>query len=92
MAGFLEKVGEIAKTAADKTSEAIEVTSLKSKISREEQEIRNIKVEIGEYFLELYKAGNNAEPFLIEKWGEINKCERDIKIYEDMIREIKTKE
>lgn len=92
MAGFLEKVGEIAKTAADKTSEAIEVTSLKSKISREEQEISNIKLEIGEYFLELFKAGNNGDPFLVEKWGEINKCQQNINIYEDTIKEIKTKE
>lgn len=91
MAGFFEKVGEMAKSAADKTTDAIEVTKLNTKVSKEEQKIKNLKAEIGQHFLDLFNAGEHENLFVAEKAVAVEQCEKEKAIYQDMIKEIKVK-
>ncbi|MBN7773313.1 hypothetical protein [Clostridium aminobutyricum] len=91
MAGLFEKFGEVAKTAADKTSDAIELARLNSKVAKEEQKIKTLKEEIGDHFLELFKAGALEETFLAEKARAVEECEKEKASYEEMMKGIKTK-
>lgn len=57
MAKFFDKIGELAKTAADKTGDMIEQTRLNSKISAEETAITRLKEQIGNYYWEKSLSG-----------------------------------
>ena len=89
MAGFLDKVGSLAKTAADKTSDAIEVTKLNSKIAKEKDQIKLIKLEIAERFLAAYESGELQDDFVAEKSKAIAMCEENIVDIEKEIEMIK---
>lgn len=89
MAGFLDKVGSLAKTAADKTSDAIEVTKLNSKIAKEKDQIKMIKLEIAERFLAAYESGELQDDFVAEKSKAIAMCEENIVDIEKEIEMIK---
>lgn len=89
MAGFLDKVGNMAKVAADKTSDAIEVTKLNSKIAKEKDQIKLIKLEIAEKFLAAYESGELEDEFVAEKSKEIAACEENIEAISKEIEMIK---
>lgn len=91
MAGFLDKVGSMAKTAADKTSDAIEVTKLNSKISKEKDRIKLIKIELAERFLTAYESGELEDEFVAEKSKEISACEENIESITKEIEMIKSR-
>ena len=89
MAGFLDKVGNMAKVAADKTSDAIEVTKLNSKISKEKDQIKAIKLEIAERFLAAYESGELQDEYVAEKSKAIAVCEENIEAINKEIEMIK---
>ena len=91
MAGFLDKVGSMARTAADKTSDAIEVTKLNSKISKEKDQIKMIKIELAERFLAAYEAGELQDEYVGEKSKSILACEEYIEAIEKDIDMIKSR-
>ena len=91
MAGFLDKVGSMAKTAADKTSDAIEVTKLNSKISKEKDKIKLIKIEIAEKFLVAHERGELEDEFVAEKSKEISECNASIESITKEIEMIKSR-
>lgn len=91
MAGFLDKVGSMARTAADKTSDAIEVTKLNSKISKEKDQIKMIKIELAERFLAAYEAGELQDEYVGEKSKAILACEENIEAIEKEIDMIKSR-
>lgn len=91
MAGFLDKVGSMAKTAADKTSDAIEITKLNSKISKEKDRIKLIKIELAERFLAAYESGELEDEFVAEKSKEIAGCEENIEAITKEIEMIKSR-
>ena len=57
MANFFDKIGELAKSAADKTNELIEQNKLNSKITAEETAIAKFKEQIGNYYYDKYETG-----------------------------------
>lgn len=89
MTGFLDKVGNMAKVAADKTSDAIEVTKLNSKISKEKDQIKAIKLEIAERFLAAYESGELQDEYVAEKSKAIAVCEENIEAINKEIEMIK---
>lgn len=54
---FREKLGEFAKTACDKTGEAVEYTRLNAKIFSEKNAIKDDYKKLGEYMYQAYKDG-----------------------------------
>ncbi|MEG1772556.1 MAG: zinc ribbon domain-containing protein [Clostridia bacterium] len=69
MAKFFDKIGELAKTAADKTNNMIEQGRLNSKISAEEATIAGLKERIGNFYSERYSTGAQTETE-IHEWCE----------------------
>lgn len=61
MGSIFDKIGEFAKTAADKTNDLIEQTKLNSRISAEETAIAKFKEQIGNYYFDQFEAGKPAE-------------------------------
>lgn len=62
MASFLDKLGDMAKNAADKTNDMIEISKLNSKISTEKQEIQELKIKIGSFIYSSYLENNQGLP------------------------------
>ena len=69
MANFLNKLGEMAKTAADKTGDMIEIGKLNAKISSEEDGIADLKAKIGHFYWEKYFSTKIADAQILE-WCE----------------------
>lgn len=61
MPNLFDKLGEFAKSAADKTNEFIEQNKLNSRISAEEANISKLKEQIGNYFFAKYESGQLPE-------------------------------
>lgn len=66
MANFLDKIGELAKTAADKTNDLIEQNQLKAKITAEEAEITVFKVKIGDFYWNKFITTGTAEAEILD--------------------------
>lgn len=69
MANFLNKLSEMAKTAADKTGDMIEIGKLNAKISSEEDGITDLKGKIGHFYWEKYLSTKTADAQILE-WCE----------------------
>ncbi len=54
---FLDKLGDIGKSVAQKSGEIAESGKLMMNIKKKEKDIRNIKFEIGKYIYQQYKNG-----------------------------------
>lgn len=67
MANFFDKIGELAKSAADKTNELLEQNKLNSKINTEETAITKLKEEIGNYYFDQFESGVVPEG-PVEEW------------------------
>ena len=76
MAKIFDKIGEIAKSAADKTNDMIEQGKLNSKINSEEAIIADLKVKIGNFYWEKFAAGN-APDTEISEWCESIKAAKE---------------
>lgn len=58
---LFDKITDVAKTAGDRASDAIELTKLKSKISAERKEIDTELAKIGKIYYDKAKAGETLE-------------------------------
>lgn len=58
---FREKVEEFAKTAYDKTGEAVEYTKLNARILSEKGAIKDEYKKLGEYMYQAYKSGTTMD-------------------------------
>lgn len=67
MANFLNKLGDMAKTAADKTGDMIEIGKLNAKISTEEAAIAKQKEQIGNFYWEQFLSGQE-QPATVTEW------------------------
>ena len=67
MANFLNKLGDMAKTAADKTGDMIEIGKLNAKISTEEAAIAKQKEQIGNFYWEQFLSGQE-QPTPVTEW------------------------
>jgi dolichyl-phosphate-mannose-protein mannosyltransferase len=75
----------MAKNAADKTNDMIEVNRLNSKISAEKVKITDYKNTIGEYYWAKYNSGDAIDPDAAKICEEIKNCQN---IIEDLNQEI----
>ncbi|MDD2217677.1 MAG: hypothetical protein PHW03_06725 [Eubacteriales bacterium] len=102
MAGFFDKAmdvaksaatvtGDVAKKAAERTQDTIEVSKINAKIKEEKEKVGKIQSEIGLYFLDKYNAGELTDAFVATKAQEIEKISEQIEIYESKVSTIKEK-
>ena len=61
MANFFDKLGDLAKSAAEKTTELIEQNKQNSIINAEEASIAKFKEQIGNYYFEQFENGKTPE-------------------------------
>lgn len=54
---LFDKINDLAKTATEKTSNAIEITKLSAKIESEQRSLNDIIRKIGEYYVEKMDSG-----------------------------------
>lgn len=71
MANFFDKLGDLAKSAADKTNELIEQNKQNSKMNAEEAAITKFKEQIGNYYFEQFETGKIPEGPTVEWYDGI---------------------
>lgn len=92
MAKFFDKIGELAKTASDKTNELLEQNKLNSKISAEETRISNYMEMIGEFHFQEYESGKTPESAVAQWYTAIKASQEKIKEAELELAAMKSKE
>ncbi len=68
---FLDKLGDIAKTATDKAGDAVDIAKMNSKINGEEKNIAIAISKIGDYYLKKMDAGESLAPEVMEIYQKI---------------------
>lgn len=58
---FLDKVNAFAKAAADKTTEVVEDTKLKTQIMNDEKSIKELQAKIGAYYYNKFASGETVD-------------------------------
>lgn len=102
MAGFFDKAmdvaksaatvtGDVAKKAAERTQDTIEISKINGKIKDEKEKIQKLQSEIGAYFLEKYNAGELTDAFVATKAQELEKVNELLVMYESKVSMIKEK-
>ena len=76
---FLDKLNEFAKTAADKTGEAIDTARLKTQIMNDIKSIKELEAKIGEYYYKKFAAGEPLDEELLEYCTAISVHKQSIK-------------
>lgn len=89
MAGFMDKVGNMAKKAADKTGDMVEIGMLNSKITSQKQSILTVKERMGAILFEKYRRGEELSDDLTQLCQQIEEIENDIAKMQKEIQEIK---
>lgn len=79
-----KKVGDIAQTAAKKSSDLVETTKINMNINSEEESIKNLYKEIGEVFYEKYGSNPGNDGVIVAL------CEK-IRAHEETIKDLKEK-
>ena len=74
MANFLNKLGDMAKTAADKTGDMIEIGKLNAKISTEQANISALKQKIGGYYYEHFDVAMDYPTEVFDLCQQIMLC------------------
>lgn len=87
MAGFFDKVNSFAQNAVDKGKEVAEVTKLNMSISTQEDKIKKIKMEIGEYIAVNFLLFD--DDILMEKMDGIKVCQDEIAALRQKIQDAK---
>ncbi len=86
---IFEKLGSLAKNAANKTEDAIEIARLNSKINAENNKISAVKMCIGEYCWARYTAGASLDEEIMNLCSKIEELLRNIANAESEIQSIK---
>ncbi len=68
---FLDKLSSIAKDAGEKAGEAVEITKLKHKVSKEKDAIEDALKKIGEFYLDKCNSGEELPEPIAAICGEI---------------------
>lgn len=89
MTNFFNKLGDMAKTAADKTGDMIEIGKLNSRISAEQSNISAVKEKIGDYYYNLSLNGGDFPIEVIEMFGQIKACQQEILSLQNEISAVK---
>jgi hypothetical protein len=87
-----KKISDVAQDATEKASEMVEITKLKSSISRENDAINEAKKQIGMKIYAMYKAGETVPEVIAEDLKNIDTRHETIAGIEAKIAEIKTAE
>ena len=80
---FLDKVGKLAKAAAEKTGDAVEVGKLTVKIRSEKGKIEDCMQSIGAYYYDQYKNGAELPAEVAAFCSEISEREATIAALEE---------
>ena len=86
---FLDKLGSLAKNAADKTNEMMETSKLNSKINESKSKIAAHKTQIGEHCWAKYESGETLDAEVMELCGAIRAETEAIEEYNREIQKIK---
>lgn len=63
---FLNKVNAFAKAAADKTTEVVEDTKLKTQIANDQKSIRELETKIGAHYYRKFVSGQEVDEEVLE--------------------------
>ena len=86
---FLDEMGKLAKSVADKTGNMVDVTRLNSKIGTLKGEIVQLKMQIGEHYWSKFEAGEPCPPELSGVCDDIKNRLADIEAVESDIAGIR---
>jgi predicted nucleic acid-binding Zn-ribbon protein len=89
---FKDKLTSVVKTVGDKTSDAVEVTKLKSQISKEKSAIKDNYEKIGDYIYKQYRDSGYTNEDLAELFAKIDDSKVKILEYEDEIKRVKVED
>lgn len=84
-----KRVGEVAQSAAKKSSELVEITKLNVSIGSEEEKIQKLYAKMGKKIYEIFSSGSEVEDIFEEDCEAIKKHQQNIEILKQKIREIK---
>lgn len=87
--GIRDSIGKGVDKVKNKTNDAIDINSLKSKINEEKRNIESKKMDIGEFYWSSYKDGKKIDPDAKGMVESIEKSLKKIEEYEKEIAEIK---
>jgi len=86
---FLDKLSSVARGAADKAGELVEITKLNGKIAMEKDKISNAKKAIGAHYYEKFQAGTMLDAEVAPQCEIIVAAELAIKDLEKQIEAVK---
>lgn len=89
MSNLFDGIKDLAKNAADKTNEVIELGKHKARIAQEENTINGIKEQIGNYYWEHYVSGKQLDGPVMNWCKEIEKSQAVIGEIQAQIKEMK---
>ncbi len=89
---FKDKLTSVVKTVGDKTSDTIEITKFKTKISQQKSAIKENYEKIGEYIYKQYKENGYSNDELLAQFQEIDESKRLIQDYENEIKRVKVED
>ena len=86
---FFDKVSNIAKSAADKTGEMVEVSKINLKINECKGKVAAGKTQLGEYYWKKYESGEALDDQAMEICAQIKTENDTIEQYNNEIQKIK---
>jgi cob(I)alamin adenosyltransferase len=89
MTGFIDKVGNLAKKAADKTGDMVEIGMLNSKIGAQRQNISSMKERMGGIVFEQFRQGIELSEELTQFCQQIEEIEAAIDKMQKDIQDLK---
>ena len=89
MAKFIDKMGNIAKKAADKTGDMVEIGMLNSKIGAQRQNISSIRERMGGIIYEQFRQGIELSEELTQFCQQIEEIEATIAKMQKDIQDLK---
>ncbi len=82
---FLDKLSSMAKDVTEKAGDAVEITKLKAKVSKEKGAIDEVLQKIGGHFMEKFTAGEELDEAVAAMCKEV--AEHN-KVVEDLMAQI----
>lgn len=87
---FLDKINDFAKTATEKTNNAIETTKLSAKIDSEQRTLNDIIRKIGEYYVAKIDAGEILDEEVMSIYEGVSESRNKIAEMRAEIESLKT--
>lgn len=88
---FKDKIGAIAKTAADKTGDVVETTKLNIKVNEEKGKIKDLMAAVGQYYYAEFREGKELPVGVVDLFCKVKDAEAAIEDMQDQIRSVKCK-